>query len=1165
MKGMLRVLCSLLLALFVVLGGVIPRVHAANITAMQDVLSRSRVGVLANQTIKATMPTALVSEGNVLEILIPNGFTMPALALTDLSFTYGPSTGLENTVILAASPGTNIWGFAQDVTRLRFTVPTNAGVAGLPAGSKIIISIGTHVVGGSSQITNPSTPGLYRYIIQTPFESGNFFVRILASDTISVTATVPSSGSGGGGGGGGGGASAAGDPTAPPTPTLTVSNVRVENIRWNEATVTWETSANANRQVEYGETLSYGGLRAEGTPLTREHRMTITGLLPERTYYVRVRSQTPSEVVGTGTISFRTTAIPRAPVISNARITSITDRGAIVLFDTDIEAIGTVTIIPVTPAGGSTQTLTEVALARSHAVTVTGLRAGAEYTVKIWARESTGLLSETTTRTFRTTEDRTAPPNPFNISSFGYVRAIKVLWSNPPLEEGDSIIVRASTVSPPTSPTEGRLVYTGTGTDVLDTGLLDDTIYYYTLFAVDPSGNASSGAITSARTEHSRDLESEPAPPPEPSAEDSGDTEPPIRPASPSGDTGARRGERGPSGTSPSEAVTLRPLEVSPIGDQVSERRGPSTPVAPFPLTGVSPATAPVTVLTPLDADARTDGPTEGERDVRAFEDQLQTHVYVASGALELLSLQGVRTVLPSRPLLFRISSQPGSQTPTGGQLRVGESLYLLTGRAGDLGWETTVMSPAEVRDTSYEALFQYEDGSRRRETGTIRTRPLGLIREGALRQRDRTPVIPGAAIEILRTDGSLWASGPFQVPNPATTAEDGTYGFMVPQGTYRLRVSKSGFRTMERTVDVRDQVLAVSLTLTKELRPLATLLNADASVGENAAALLEQVGIATQILRDISETAEVQDATKSVVAPTAAVASVAVTATAVSSASALNYVRFLFTQPLLLIRRRRRNKWGTVYNALSKQPIELVIVRLVHAGSGVVIQTRITDAQGRFSFLAPPGQFRVQVLKASYVYPSVYLKGEKEDGDFVDLYHGEVITAKEGALLTPNIPVDPVVREVPPMKILWQGRLRRLQTIVSAGGTAISIGAFAIAPSFLTGGLFGVQLISYFLFRRLALPPKPKDWGIAYDTDSKQPLEKVIIRVFDKKFNKLLETQITDQKGKYGFFAGKGLYYITAEKLGYGKYTSTDIDLRRAKETVIDQKVGLVKEKKSA
>ncbi len=1138
-------------------------VYAANISAMQDQLSRSLTNTAVDHTIRATIPTALTSAGNTIEIVFPAAFTIPALVPSDISLSYGPSTGLETTATLAGGSASSIWGVSVSGQTLRFQVPTNAGVAGLPAGSKIIVSIGLHVSGGSVRITNPLIPGLYRFLIRTPFEGGTFFVQIVNNDVVTVTATVPSASSGGSGGAGGG-ASAAGDPTALPPPILTISNLRLETIRWNDATVVWETSASANRQVEYGETMSYGGLRAESAPLTREHRIRIADLLPERTYHVRVRSQTPSDIVGIGTISFRTIAVPHAPIISNARVTSITDRAVTVLFDTDIDAIGTIRLTPVVIGVGSSQIMTEAASTRSHAATFRGLRAGTEYNIEITAQEATGLTSPPVNLTFRTAEDRTAPPNPLNVMSFGYRRSIKVMWANPPLEDGDYLMVRASLSGPPMSPREGRLVYTGTDTSLVDTGLLDDTVYYYTIFALDPSGNASSGAFTSARTERGAATpELEPAAPP-PAALPPLDPGALVSPPPDSADNGPRSpvGPTPTVGGAPGAAITI-PGRAPGLGSTDSLLTPDITTPIPLP-AGVSPATSPLSVLMPLEGDARTDGSSDSPegRTVLPFDGQVQTHVYVASGALELLPIQMVRTILPSRAMLFRISLQPSGQTPTGGQLRVGESLYLLTGRASDLAWETTVMSSAEIRDIPYEVLLQYENGSRRREIGTIRTRPFGIVREGTLMQRDHTPAIHKALVEVLRADGSRWAAEPFRMQNPFTTGEDGVYGFMMPQGSYRLRVSKVGFRSIERAIEVRDQVLALPITLTKELRPLSEVLSADASLGENTAALLGQTSIAAQILRDLSETSAVQDATKLIVAPTVAVASVAVTATAVSSFSALNYARFLFTQPLLLIRRRKRKKWGTIYNALSKQPIELAIARLVHAGSGVVVQTRITDAQGRFSFIAPPGQYRVQVLKPNYTYPSAYLKAEKEDGDFLDLYHGEIITAKDGALLTPNIPIDPIVRELPPAKIIWQGRLRRAQSLVGVVGTAVSVGAFAIAPSVVTGGLFGVQLVSYFLFRRLALPPKLKDWGIAYDMGSKQPLERAIIRVFDKKFNKLLETQITDQKGKYGFFAGKGLYYITAEKIGYDKFVSQDIDLRQAKETIIDQKVGLSKQR---
>jgi len=80
------------------------------------------------------------------------------------------------------------------------------------------------------------------------------------------------------------------------------------------------------------------------------------------------------------------------------------------------------------------------------------------------------------------------------------------------------------------------------------------------------------------------------------------------------------------------------------------------------------------------------------------------------------------------------------------------------------------------------------------------------------------------------------------------------------------------------------------------------------------------------------------------------------------------------------------------------------------------------------------------------------------------------------------------------------------------------------------------------------------------YDAKERKTLDRVIVRIFDKKFNKLLETQITDNNGKYGFFAGHSVYYVTAEKLGYAKFVSPDLDLKQKKQTFVDQPVPLLR-----
>jgi hypothetical protein len=64
------------------------------------------------------------------------------------------------------------------------------------------------------------------------------------------------------------------------------------------------------------------------------------------------------------------------------------------------------------------------------------------------------------------------------------------------------------------------------------------------------------------------------------------------------------------------------------------------------------------------------------------------------------------------------------------------------------------------------------------------------------------------------------------------------------------------------------------------------------------------------------------------------------------------------------------------------------------------------------------------------------------------------------------------------------------------------------------------------------------------------------VVRIFDKRFHKLLETQITDKDGKYAFFAGPNVYMLMADKAGYEAYHSPDLDLTQAKNPVISEKI---------
>jgi hypothetical protein len=67
------------------------------------------------------------------------------------------------------------------------------------------------------------------------------------------------------------------------------------------------------------------------------------------------------------------------------------------------------------------------------------------------------------------------------------------------------------------------------------------------------------------------------------------------------------------------------------------------------------------------------------------------------------------------------------------------------------------------------------------------------------------------------------------------------------------------------------------------------------------------------------------------------------------------------------------------------------------------------------------------------------------------------------------------------------------------------------------------------------------------------------VVRIFDLKFNKLLETQVTDSKGRYSFLVGRNEYQMLAEKPGYQNKEVKPVDLVKNEE-VVNLDVGLNK-----
>lgn len=104
----------------------------------------------------------------------------------------------------------------------------------------------------------------------------------------------------------------------------------------------------------------------------------------------------------------------------------------------------------------------------------------------------------------------------------------------------------------------------------------------------------------------------------------------------------------------------------------------------------------------------------------------------------------------------------------------------------------------------------------------------------------------------------------------------------------------------------------------------------------------------------------------------------------------------------LIMIIRDITPSWGIVFDSLSGKPIRGVIVRVFEKKYNKILQTKVTDNEGRFDFLVKPGEYYMTAIKENYIFPS------KKSG-----YHGETINTQEKTENTINvkIPMDPKKR----------------------------------------------------------------------------------------------------------------------------------------------------------
>jgi hypothetical protein len=247
-----------------------------------------------------------------------------------------------------------------------------------------------------------------------------------------------------------------------------------------------------------------------------------------------------------------------------------------------------------------------------------------------------------------------------------------------------------------------------------------------------------------------------------------------------------------------------------------------------------------------------------------------------------------------------------------------------------------------------------------------------------------------------------------------------------------------------------------------------------------------------------------------------------------------LIYITFTATRPVYQKFKRNRSGFGTVFNSMTGKPIDLARVRLVDI-HGLTVTSAVTDSYGHYRLTGSPGEYMLDVLKPNFKSPSIFLKDRQRCKKFDNVISSQRIKIKDYGIITKDIPLDPINQTTAKSPIFNRKLLLsdNIQMVIFYSSLAYFIYPF-LYPSHIGAWPIFVLQIGASIYRIANFRPGKPQYGTIIDGQSGIPLERVIIRLFDASFNKILNTQITSSKGRYAFLVNKGSYYMTLQKEGY-------------------------------
>ncbi|MES2224691.1 MAG: carboxypeptidase regulatory-like domain-containing protein [Patescibacteria group bacterium] len=235
---------------------------------------------------------------------------------------------------------------------------------------------------------------------------------------------------------------------------------------------------------------------------------------------------------------------------------------------------------------------------------------------------------------------------------------------------------------------------------------------------------------------------------------------------------------------------------------------------------------------------------------------------------------------------------------------------------------------------------------------------------------------------------------------------------------------------------------------------------------------------------------------------------------------------------------RKHARPWGTVYDSVTKQPIDPAYVILTDL-QGNEVATSITDIDGRYGFSVPPGMYKIVANKTNYEFPSKKLAGRDADELYLNLYFGETVEVKEeGDIINKNIPLDQLNFDWNEFAKNEQKRLSyyrhsdiaiaRIANVFFWLGFALAAVSLLSVQSLYNEIIFGIYVLML-IVRHYS--PQFKQKGAVNDAMTGQPMPFAIVHLISAATGQEVAHKVANRLGYYYGLVPNGTYTVVIDR----------------------------------